>query len=81
MELLELKIRFEAGELKSAEVIPDAFSKGWHLLLLGTKKNARYFLSSQRSNKNEPRVFKTIDAASKVGRSIGFQSITVKFGN
>lgn len=73
----ELEIRFHAGQLTTAKVVPELMGKNWNLLLEGKKKSEQYLLTLQREDK--VRSFKTIDAAANVGKTIGFQEVKICF--
>lgn len=77
MQQAELEIRFKAGELTKAIVVPEAFGTDWNLMLQGKNKSTQYIVTPQRDD--EPRRFKTIDAAAKVARKIGFIEVSIKF--
>ncbi|ELA9389652.1 hypothetical protein QTV37_002115 [Vibrio parahaemolyticus] len=77
MQQAELEIRFEAGELTKAIVVPEAFGTDWNLMLQGKNKSTQYIVTPQRGD--EPRRFKIIDAAAKVARKIGFIEVSIKF--
>lgn len=46
-------------------------------MLQGKNKSTQYIVTPQRGD--EPRRFKTIDAAAKVARKIGFIEVSIKF--
>ncbi|ELA9813854.1 hypothetical protein QRL17_003477 [Vibrio parahaemolyticus] len=77
MQQAELEIRFQAGELTKAIVVPEAFGTDWNLMLQGKNKSTQYIVTPQRGD--DARKFKTIDAAAKVARKIGFIEVSVKF--
>ncbi len=74
LELRELKLLFDAGALKSATIVSAPLSEGYQLLLSG--KNAHHAFKGQRDE--HTRTFKTIDAAAKSARNIGFKTVTLQ---
>ncbi|MFA0179278.1 hypothetical protein A165_08245 [Vibrio tasmaniensis ZS-17] len=77
MQQGELEIRFQAGELTKAILVPEAFGIDWNLMLRGKNKSTQYIVTPQRGD--DARKFKAIDAAAKVARKIGFIEVSVKF--
>jgi hypothetical protein len=77
MELKELKIVFQAGGLKSVVVAPVPMIDGY-MLIVKDKANKDHIMTAQRSDKNEPRVFKSIDAAVGNASKIGFREMRVE---
>lgn len=74
MELKELNVLFGAGRLASASILKFPMSDHW-VLQINQKSGAPVMLSSQRS---DVRLFRTIDAAFKVARDIGFIKVSVE---
>ncbi|AAZ23992.1 putative plasmid replication protein RepB [Colwellia psychrerythraea 34H] len=79
MEVKELKNVFDAGGLKHAVVSPAFGTKGYEVILT-TSKNQNVVLTAQRSD-NQPRVFKSIDAAISVTTKIGFRRVLFQLPN
>ncbi len=75
MQEREAKLLFEACDLKSVIVEPTEKSSGWTIAIVDTNEN-RQFLVSKRSN--DPRLFKTTDAALRCCNRIGFNQVEVK---
>lgn len=78
MQIKEAKIRFDAGGFKSALVTEAVFVSGFNLTLAGAKVSDNVVITSQRGG-DEPRLFKSIDAAAKNAREIGFLKVVVQF--
>lgn len=76
MELKELKVIFDTGALKSAVVTPAAMEKGY-MLIVKDRANKEHIMLAQRSEKHEPRIFKSIDAAINNASKVGFKEIKV----
>ncbi|MEZ9010267.1 MULTISPECIES: hypothetical protein [Vibrio] len=76
MEQRDLEIRFAAGELTKAVVVPEVFGDNWNLMFVGKKKSDQYYVTLQRSE--TLRGFKTTDAAIGVARKVGFLSVSVE---
>lgn len=76
LELKELCNLFDSGALKSAMVTPAALSKGWEVIVVDGKKK-QIMLTGQRTG-DEPRVFKSIDAAVLTLIKMGFRDVAVK---
>jgi hypothetical protein len=77
MELNQLKVVFDSGALKSAVVAPMPMEKGY-MLIAKDKQNKDHVMTAQRTDKHEPRVFKSIDAAVANASKIGFREVVVK---
>ncbi|PSU80698.1 plasmid replication protein RepB [Photobacterium phosphoreum] len=78
MEIKEAKLHFDAGQLREAKVINAAMEQGYNLYLIGKRVSDNVFVTAQRSGDN-PRVFKTIDAACRNAKEIGFRTIEVTY--
>lgn len=77
MELNQLKIAFDSGALKSAVITLAAMENGYSVLFISIK-NKVINMTKQRSDKDEPRVFKSIDAAVANIEKVGFKEIKIK---
>jgi len=75
MQEREARILFESNDLKTVIVEPTENSSGWTILMVDSSEN-RQFLVSKRSN--DPRLFKTTDAALRCCVRIGFNQVEVK---
>jgi len=75
MELKELKIVFDAGGLTQA-VVKDAPLMGGYILTFKTKTSRAYVMTSQRGEE-QPRAFKSIDAAVANAQKVGFMKVLV----
>ena len=73
MQASELKILFHAGQLKSCTAVNHIMSDEW-CLQFERKKGDVVLMNAQRVS---PRRFKTLDAAYKAARDIGFLSMGV----
>lgn len=71
----EIKTLFDAGALKAATVAPNPDGKGGWIALFAGEKN--YALRSQRDTIT--RNFKTLDAAQKTLKAIGFREFRVSY--
>lgn len=69
----ELRLLFDSGRLKSASIVPYLLSNEW-CLQLELKDADQVLMDAQRSS---PRRFKTLDAAFKAAKSLGFQKAEV----
>ncbi|MCC3859114.1 plasmid replication protein RepB [Vibrio parahaemolyticus] len=78
MQIKEAKIRFDSGQYKAAQVVEAVLGDGYHLALQGKKQSDNTMITSQRSG-DDPRLFKTIDAAVRNAKDIGFLKIEVVF--
>ncbi|EHK2887721.1 plasmid replication protein RepB [Vibrio parahaemolyticus] len=76
MQIKDAKIFFDAGRFQSVDVIEAPMGEGYHLSLIGKKVADNQLVSAQRGN-GCPRVFKSIDAACRNAREIGFVTIEV----
>ncbi|NVK02703.1 MAG: plasmid replication protein RepB [Oceanospirillaceae bacterium] len=74
MQEKEIKIRFDAGDLKAASVVKAPLENGWNLLVTDKNKLA---IPVERK-RGGIRLFKMIDAACSTAREIGFVDINVK---
>ncbi len=72
-ELKDIKLLMDAGSLKSATVSP--LLGGWSVTVFGKNSKEQYALHTQRG---DIRTFKTIEAACKVLKELGFGSFEVK---
>lgn len=77
MELNQLKTAFDTGGLKSVVVAPVPMEDGY-MLIVKDKQNNEHIMTAQRSDKHEPRVFKSIDAAVGNASKIGFRKMGVE---
>ncbi len=75
MQEREARLLFESNDLKTVIVEPTANSSGWTIMVVDTNENHQ-FLRSKRSN--DPRLFKTTDAALRCCVRIGFNQVEVK---
>jgi hypothetical protein len=69
----ELRIRFDSGGLKNATITPAFMQKGWNLII-GDSSGIDHATTLKRGG---ARTFKSIDAACKLAREIGFSSVKV----
>lgn len=76
MQLRDAKLFFDAGGFKSVDVVEAPMGEGYHLSLVGKKTSDTKLLNAQRGN-DSPRIFKSIDAACRNAREIGFTIIIV----
>lgn len=75
MQEKEIKIHFEAGNYSKCEVLLNPMETGYLLAFWRKSAGNPDILRSFR--RQEPRVFKTIDAAVKCAKEIGFRRITI----
>jgi hypothetical protein len=75
MKLEQLKTAFDLGGLKSAVITTVPMGAGYMLIV--KDKDKRHMMTTQRSDKHEQRVFKSIDAAVANAEKIGFKEINV----
>ncbi len=75
MQEREARLLFESNDLKNVIVEPTENNSGWTIMMVDTNEN-RQFLVSKRSN--DPRLFKTTDAALRCCVRIGFNQVEVK---
>ena len=75
MQEREARLLFESNDLKTVIVEPTENSSGWTIMMVDTNENHQ-FLVSKRSN--DPRLFKTTDAALRCCTRIGFNQVEVK---
>jgi hypothetical protein len=80
MQLKEVKLRFESGNLKAAFISEAVFEKGYNLNIQGKKQSDSFVLANQRGE-GGARNFKTIDTAAKAARDIGFMEVAVKWSH
>lgn len=77
MKLDELKTIFETGALINCSISPVPMQEGlWMLTVQGKKKDVCYTMTAKRSG-DEPRAFKTTDAAISAAKQIGFRKLNV----
>lgn len=69
----EIRVLFDAGVLRKAEVMREPMGKGWIIIFIGA--DDQYAMRSQRDS--IARSFKTIDAIEKKLSNIGFRKFTV----
>lgn len=74
MQEKELKLLFDAGDLQKAYLIPAIMEEGW---MLSVKRKGRETLENLETKRGERRVFKTVDAAWRTTREIGFSAATI----
>jgi len=74
MKEAELKIRFDAGGLTGAVVTPEPMGGGWCLSVSEKGSGAVAVVERKRGGH---RVFKTVDAATRTARIIGFSVVEV----
>lgn len=77
MELNQLKVVFDSDSLKSAVITLAAMQNGYSVLFID-RKNKVINMTKQRSDKDEPRIFKSIDAAVANIEKVGFKEIMIK---
>lgn len=77
VELNQLKMVFDSGGLNNVVVTPIEMKKGYMLIFKDKEKN-NHIMTTQRSDKHEPRVFKSIDAAVANASQIGFKKVSVE---
>ena len=77
MELNQLKVVFDTGSLKSAVITLAAMQNGYSVLFIDRNNNV-INMTKQRSDKDEPRIFKSIDAAVANIEKVGFKEIKIK---
>lgn len=76
MQMGEAKIRFDAGQLTAAHILPAvARERGW-TISVDLKGGSYDTIRTKRDT--HPREFKSIDAAYKAVREIGFRSATIR---
>lgn len=73
MLLSELKLLFDSGQLKSCVAVHHALSSEW-CLQFDRKGSEPVLMDAQRIS---PRTFKTLDAAFKAAREVGFIKLEV----
>ncbi len=75
-QLIELKIRFETGDLTQCSLDYKEYCDCWTLYFLSKSENKELTLDKQRKDENldNTRRFKTADAALKVAGEIGFDN-------
>lgn len=76
MELKQLQTVFDAGGLKSATVASAPMQDGYILIVKDIHKKEQ-MMTSQRAEKKQPRVFKSIDAAVTNAGKIDFREVKV----
>ena len=76
MEIKDLKILFDNGALITATITNQILDNGYIVIFEAKDKSKKYHISGQRTQ-GEPRVFKTIDAATRNAREIGFKNISI----
>ncbi|MEZ9578988.1 MULTISPECIES: hypothetical protein [unclassified Vibrio] len=74
-ELKDIKLLMDAGILAKATVTNSPMFGGWTVDFDGKKKGEGYGLYTQRG---ELRAFKSLDAACKVIKELGFAEFAVK---
>lgn len=72
MKLSVARELFHAGVFEQAQIVETPMSEGWNLLLVGQKE--RRMLNN---DKDLPRLFKTIEAAYRVAKDLGFNEAVV----
>lgn len=71
LELSDLRVYFDAGDLVQAQVLPAPMEKGW--MLSFTRKNGdEVYLTRKRSS--TPKVIKRLDTVQTALSDIGFRS-------
>ena len=75
MQEKDLRILFEAGDLKKAQITPAPLALGQRCVQLHRKTEEPVMLDAQRVS---PRTFKTLDAAYKAVAAIGFRKASVE---
>ena len=75
MQEREARLLFESNDLKAVIVEPTESSNGWTIMMIDNNENHQ-FLVSKRSD--DPRLFKTTDAALRCCTRIGFSQVEVK---
>lgn len=73
MQLSEVKIRFETGDLKACDVYRVPLGQSWSLHFMSSS-SGNQSLDTQRGGLRE---FKTLDSAVALMTEIGFKKITV----
>lgn len=76
MQIGEAKIRFDAGQLTGAHILPAIARERGYAISVDLKGGSYDFIHSKRDK--QPREFKTLDAAYKAVREIGFRSATIR---
>lgn len=76
MQLSDMRLLFDAGSLTRC-TIKHAALQGGYILYVSNYRNEIRVMASQREP-NEPRSFKTIDAAISAARQIGFREVKVE---
>ena len=69
----ELRLLFESGRLQAAAIVPYLLTSEW-CLQLEIKGSSPVLMDAQRSS---PRRFKSLDAAFKAAKSLGFRMVEV----
>jgi hypothetical protein len=72
MKLSIARELFQAGVFEQAQIVEMPMEKGWNLLLVG--QTERRMLNN---DKDLPRVFKTIEAAYRLAKSLGFNEAVI----
>lgn len=73
-ELKDIQLLMNAGSLTGASAAHAPMFGGWTLTFKGKKKDESYSLHTQRG---ELRAFKSLDAAAKLVKGLGFADFTV----
>lgn len=76
MQLNEARIRFDAGQLTGAHILPAIARERGYAVSVDIKGGGYDFIRTKRET--QPREFKTLDAAYKAVREIGFRKATVR---
>jgi hypothetical protein len=74
MDLDEIRRHFEAGRLSEAVVEPSASANGWVLLF----KVDHDQMVPLTDHAGQPKVYHSLEAATKVARELGFQMVHVE---
>lgn len=76
MELKDLVVIFDSGSLKSATIVRNVLGDGYNVFF-DSKNGKHYSMTGQRTG-DDPRVFKSIDAAAQNILKVGFRNFLVK---
>lgn len=75
MKVEKAKLLFDAGALMACKVVPAPMDGAGHLMSIQWRDGNEEPLETARNN--QPRLFRTLDAAANQARVIGFRQIQV----
>ena len=77
MQLKELKLLFEAGDLTGAAIVPAVMATGYQLQFgRKGKTDAPTTLDAKRTG--QARIFQNIDTPARIAKEIGFRLLSVR---